>query len=184
MLPSSRGLGHRPFTAVTGVRLPYGTPFLYVARFLASAGIAQLVERYLAKVQVAGSNPVSRSKFGESEAVPDPIRNDASAGSPPGAFVFSDRRFCRLNLAGRRRSPRQAPEAGWQSGDAADCKSVYVGSIPALASIYADTCARMAELVDARDLKSLEGDFVPVRFRLRAPVLSAPQFPRGSDAAI
>ena len=59
---SSRGLGHRPFTAVTGVRLPYGTPFLYVARFLASAGIAQLVERYLAKVQVAGSNPVSRSK--------------------------------------------------------------------------------------------------------------------------
>ena len=58
---SSRGLGHRPFTAVTGVRLPYGTPFLYVARFLASAGIAQLVERYLAKVQVAGSNPVSRS---------------------------------------------------------------------------------------------------------------------------
>ena len=27
------------------------------------AGIAQLVERYLAKVQVAGSNPVSRSIF-------------------------------------------------------------------------------------------------------------------------
>ena len=27
------------------------------------AGIAQLVERYLAKVQVAGSNPVSRSNF-------------------------------------------------------------------------------------------------------------------------
>ena len=24
---SSRGLGHRPFTAVTGVRLPYGTPY-------------------------------------------------------------------------------------------------------------------------------------------------------------
>ena len=24
--PSSRGLGHRPFTAVTGVRLPLGTP--------------------------------------------------------------------------------------------------------------------------------------------------------------
>ncbi|CSI49454.1 Uncharacterised protein [Vibrio cholerae] len=23
---SSRGLGHRPFTAVTGVRLPYGIP--------------------------------------------------------------------------------------------------------------------------------------------------------------
>ena len=25
--PSSRGLGHRPFTAVTGVRTPVGTPF-------------------------------------------------------------------------------------------------------------------------------------------------------------
>ncbi len=24
--PSSRGLGHRPFTAVTGVRIPLGTP--------------------------------------------------------------------------------------------------------------------------------------------------------------
>ena len=26
--PSSRGLGHRPFTAVTGVRIPLGTPYL------------------------------------------------------------------------------------------------------------------------------------------------------------
>ena len=25
--PSSRGLGHRPFTAVTGVRIPLGIPF-------------------------------------------------------------------------------------------------------------------------------------------------------------
>src|SRR6185369_14522771 len=24
--PSSRGLGHRPFTAITGVRIPVGTP--------------------------------------------------------------------------------------------------------------------------------------------------------------
>ncbi len=27
--PSSRGLGHRPFTAITGVRIPLGTPFLF-----------------------------------------------------------------------------------------------------------------------------------------------------------
>src|SRR6187401_613805 len=26
--PSSRGLGHRPFTAVTGVRIPVGTPYI------------------------------------------------------------------------------------------------------------------------------------------------------------
>jgi hypothetical protein len=60
---SSRGLGHRPFTAVTGVRLPYGTPFFVTLFFYGkeNAGIAQLVERNLAKVEVAGSNPVSRS---------------------------------------------------------------------------------------------------------------------------
>ena len=52
MSRSSRGLGHRPFTAVTGVRIPYGTP---------PAGIAQLVEHNLAKVGVASSSLVSRS---------------------------------------------------------------------------------------------------------------------------
>ena len=34
------------------------------------AGIAQLVERHLAKVNVAGSNPVSRSTGTKSRAVP------------------------------------------------------------------------------------------------------------------
>ncbi|CBJ11629.1 hypothetical protein LLO_1270 [Legionella longbeachae NSW150] len=28
--PSSRGLGHRPFTAGTGVRTPLGTPFFCI----------------------------------------------------------------------------------------------------------------------------------------------------------
>ncbi len=31
MTPSSRGLGHRPFTAVTGVRIPVGSPIKYTA---------------------------------------------------------------------------------------------------------------------------------------------------------
>ncbi len=57
---------------------------------LSLAGIAQLVERNLAKVEVAGSRPVSRSK--------------------------------------------DSGLARWQSGDAADCKSVYAGSIPTRAS--------------------------------------------------
>ena len=36
MTPSSRGLGHRPFTAVTGVRIPLGSPkqTAYMAVFL------------------------------------------------------------------------------------------------------------------------------------------------------
>ena len=42
----------------------------------------------------------------------------------------------------------------WRSGDAADCKSVYAGSIPTSASNF--SFARMAKLVDARDLKSLD----------------------------
>ena len=30
LLPSSRGLGHCPFTAATGVRIPLGVPFLNI----------------------------------------------------------------------------------------------------------------------------------------------------------
>ena len=54
--------------------------------------------------------------------------------------------------------------AEWQSGYAADCKSADIGSIPVSASL-----ARVAELVDARDLKSLAFRGVPVRLRPRAP---------------
>ena len=35
--PSSRGLGHRPFTAKTRVRLPLGTPILIFFHFFKSA---------------------------------------------------------------------------------------------------------------------------------------------------
>ena len=68
-------------------------------------------------------------------------------------------------------------KAGWQSGYAEDCKSLYAGSIPTPASILnVIKClclvnARVVELVDTRDLKSLEGNFVPVRVRPRAPLV-------------
>ncbi len=44
--------------------------------------------------------------------------------------------------------------AGWQSGYAAACKAVDAGSIPTSALIEVLN-ARVAEQVDARDLKSL-----------------------------
>ena len=65
-----------------------------------------MVERNLAKVEVAGSNPVSRSK---------PIETPVLPG-------FS---FC-----GKEKSL-----AEWQSGYAAACKAVDAGSIPTSASI-------------------------------------------------
>jgi hypothetical protein len=64
--------------------------------------------------------------------------------------------------------------AGWQSGYAAACKAVYAGSIPASASKIARIklslqYARVVELVDTRDLKSLASNGVPVQVRLRVP---------------
>ena len=49
---------------------------------------------------------------------------------------------------------RLQPKARWQSGYAAACKAVDAGSIPTLASIFLRH-ARVAELVDAADLKSV-----------------------------
>ena len=58
--------------------------------------------------------------------------------------------------------------ARWQSGYAADCNSVYAGSIPTLASILM-RFARVAELVDAADLKSADRKVVQVQVLFRAP---------------
>ena len=58
--------------------------------------------------------------------------------------------------------------ARWQSGYAADCNSVYAGSIPTLASIFLLN-ARVAELVDAADLKSVSRNRVRVQVPPWAP---------------
>ena len=64
----------------------------------------------LAKVGVASSNLVSRSKFGRS--------NGITSARKAGVFYFINKYL-----------------ATWQSGYAADCKSVDLGSTPGVASI-------------------------------------------------
>ena len=80
---------------------------------LLNAGIAQLVEHNLAKVGVASSNLVSRSKL-EKTLVPI-----------PGFFHVWGMLLFRIRSM-----------AEWQSGYAAVCKTVYLGSIPGSASIF------------------------------------------------
>src|SRR5690606_9260689 len=79
-----------------------------------SAGIAQLVEHDLAKVGVASSSLVSRSRS---------RRTPACRGS---SFWEQSK----------------VHPAGWQSGYAADCKSAYAGSIPTPASMKKDAPPR------------------------------------------
>ena len=102
------------------------------------ADVAQLVERNLAKVEVASSSLVSRSSF--------------KAGPGTAGVLF-------IGAASVYRWPRRASPAWWQSGYAADCKSAYAGSIPTQASIFPlrDDAhaghARVVKSVDTRDLK-------------------------------
>ncbi len=73
------------------------------------AGIAQLVERNLAKVEVASSNLVSRSNI-----------------------------FLWIRVAENRHLNTCLSVAGWQRGYAAACKAVYAGSNPTPASKLTD----------------------------------------------
>ncbi len=82
-----------------------------------------MVEHNLAKVGVASSNLVSRSN---------------ETGGLDGTSTLTQ-----FSCATRRETSDQTSvstdisiiEAGWQSGHAADCNSVYAGSIPTPASI-------------------------------------------------
>ena len=125
------------------------------------------------QIAICGNSSVGRAQpcqgWGRQFESGFPLQtSDIEPRSYAGAFL-SAHRVCRY------------PLAGWQSGYAAACKAVDGGSIPPSASIFFCTClchykmpsrcmARVAKLVDARDLKSLGLTAVPVRFRPRAPL--------------
>ncbi len=105
------------------------------------AGIAQLVERNLAKVEVGSSSLLSRSRL--------PKGKTRHRGFPFLVFAVDSGLLdlCRLDLVCRgtgtargflirSRLPAVPTLAGWQSGHAAACKAVYAGSIPTPASIF------------------------------------------------
>ncbi|SOZ13552.1 hypothetical protein CBM2626_A140225 [Cupriavidus taiwanensis] len=83
------------------------------------AGVAQLVERNLAKVEVASSRLVSRSNPQREATLP---------------FLFGLNRRTAAAAAECGYNPAARHLAGWQSGYAAACKAVYAGSIPTSAS--------------------------------------------------
>ena len=101
----------------------------------AQAGIAQLVERNLAKVEVASSSLVSRSRIcvqtpaGQAGVFCCVRRIDKVGPEMQRPFVVNSSGFLHIRWA------------RWQSGHAAACKAVYAGSIPTLASSF-DMLAR------------------------------------------
>ena len=114
-LPSKRRLRHVKWTRENANQCfslwRLGLP---CDRFNFLADVAQLVARNLAKVQVAGSNPV--------------VRSDNRT---------SYRNFLKFLLAS------DFSMVGWPRGEARDCKSLYTGSNPVPTStIYREKIAR------------------------------------------
>ena len=59
----SSGSRHRPFTAVTRVRIPVGSPFLFNKKHM-HGRLAQLGEHLPYKQGVIGSSPISSTMHG------------------------------------------------------------------------------------------------------------------------
>ena len=134
-----------------------------------------MVEHDLAKVGVASSSLVSRSRF-----------NSETSGNR--GFVFLRMRLRQDGARPRHQEGSRESAirmARWQSGHAAACKAVYAGSIPTLASIRHPRAPRALESprID-RTLPARPGgeigrrkglkiprreSVMPVRVRLRAP---------------
>ncbi len=93
--------------AVSRLQAQIGLAYNSRLQYARKAGVAQLVERNLAKVEVESSRLFSRSRI-----LGKTVEIETS-------------RFPLLVLT-----------AGWQSGYAAACKAVYAGSIPTPASSF------------------------------------------------
>jgi hypothetical protein len=90
--PSSRGLGHHPFTVSTGVRIPVGTPAAVAGRCsscsskavhcLTRGGIAQLGERLHGMQEVSGSIPLTSTTADKAVEKAAKQQQNSSNGSP------------------------------------------------------------------------------------------------------
>ena len=126
------------------------------------AGIAQLVEHHVANVNVASSSLVSRSKRSPAQGR-DRSQNRDNPGIISGFFLLGNSEIksevtlydVKPGLGGRVVMQRPAKP------------STPVRFRPQPPFLLQDQ-ARVVELVDTRDLKSLGGNSVPVRVRPRA----------------
>jgi hypothetical protein len=104
--------------------------------------------------------------------------------APLSKVSAGQRRIAMGSRAGRRRAcpGRRRATATWRSGDAADCKSVNAGSIPAVASKFAPVAARAKECPQKRRPGGEEGASPHQGFLLRAPPRDGVRLFRGSSA--
>ncbi len=102
-----------------------------------------MVERYLAKVDVVGSIPISRSNV------------YVTAGIQPGSFHFQaySQRFCQSGKMAVTVVVSSAVKAASPSGKARVCKILILGSIPSAASKLSYLIPRLAGSVTAGQAK-------------------------------
>ncbi len=127
---SSRGLGHRPLTAVTGVRIPYGTPVLLSSRMPLSDRVLRALKPWLphrrltVSPRVRGGN-TDTADAGQESTLPA-AAGELLAGVQPSAQVDQQ--------TWRQSESRQGPFRGALVGAGL---SFFVGVVLSLWSSYA-----------------------------------------------